>query len=105
MPEPLGNTVPIICYVDVNRSGNLLNRQSHTGIWIYVNNTPLVWYYKRQNTVESCSFGSEFVALRIATELVEALSYKLQCFIIPLYGPSKIFYDNKSVVKNVSVIT
>ena len=28
-----------------------------------------VWYFKRQNTVESSTFGSEFVALRTATEL------------------------------------
>ena len=51
MPEPLGNTFQIIFYVDSNHTENLLNRQSHSVILIYVDNTPLIWYSKRQNTV------------------------------------------------------
>ena len=52
---------------------NMANRGSHSGIIIYVNNLPIIWYSKRQNTVESSSFGSEFVALRVATEITDAL--------------------------------
>ena len=78
MPEALGKSVHIIFYVDVNRAGNLLNRRSNLGIFIYVNNTPVIWYSKIQNTVETSSFGSGFVALKIANELVEALRYKLR---------------------------
>ena len=37
---------------DVNQAGNTLNRRSHTGIIIYVNNVPIIWFGKRQNTVE-----------------------------------------------------
>ena len=105
MPEPLGNSVQIICYVDANHAGNLLNRRSHSGILIFVNNTPVIWYSKRQNTVECSSFGSEFVALRIAVEMVEGLRYKLRMFGVPLDGASNIFCDNKSVVTNSSVPT
>ena len=50
-------------------------------------------------------FGLEFVALRIATELVEALRYKLRCVGVRLDGPAIIFYDNNSVVTNTSVPT
>ena len=60
-------------------------------------------YSKRQNTVESSSFGSELVALRIATDMVEALRYKLRCFGIPIDGPATVLCDNKSVVMNSSV--
>ena len=94
-----------MCYVDVNHAVNILNRKSNQRILIYVNNTPVVWYYKRQNTLELPSFGSEFLAFRIATDLVEYLRYKLLCFGVPLDGPSNIFCDKKSVVKNVSMIT
>ena len=73
MPESLGKYVHIICYVDANHAGNLLNRNSHSGILIYVNNTPVIRYSKRQSMVETSSFGSYFGAFRIATELVEAL--------------------------------
>jgi hypothetical protein len=41
------------------------------------------------------------VALRVAAEMSIALRYnKLQMFGVPLQGPSNIFCDNESVVKN-----
>ena len=53
--------------------------------------------------MESSSFGSEFVALRIATELNEALRYKLRTFGVPIDGALVVFCNNKSVVTNSSV--
>lgn len=56
--------------------------------------------------MESSSFGSEFVALRIATtEMIEGLRYKLRMFGIPVDGPADVFCDNKSVVTNSTVPT
>ena len=43
--------------------------------------------------------------MRIATELVEALRYKLRCFGVRLDGPDSIFCDNNVVVTNASVPT
>jgi hypothetical protein len=54
----------------------------------------VIWYSKRQNTVESSSFGSEFIALRIAKELIVALRYKLRMFGVPVHGPANVFCDN-----------
>ena len=71
--EPLGGPVTVRVYVGVNYAGNLKNKRSHSGILIYVNNELIKFYSKRQNTVESSSFGSEFVALRIYTEMLESL--------------------------------
>ena len=101
--EPLGNPVRIRAYVDANHAGNMANRRSHSGIIIYINNSPVIWYSKRQNTVETSSFGSEYVALRICTEMIEALRYKLRTFGVPIDGPAEVFCDNKSVVTNSSV--
>ena len=56
IPEPRGLDVTIIDFVDANHAGNLANRRSHTGILIYVNNSPVLWYSKRQNTVETSFF-------------------------------------------------
>ena len=103
MPEPRGREVYLACYVDADHAGNLMTRRSHTGILLYINNTPVVWYSKRQNTVESSSFGSEFVALKIATEMVKALRYKLRMFGVPIDGSTDVFCDNKSVVTNSSI--
>ena len=60
---------------------------------------------KRQNTVEASSFGSEYIALRICAEKVEALRYKLRCFGVPIDGPRDIFCDNRSVLTNSIVPT
>ena len=78
-------------------------RRPHSGILIYTNNLLIKFYSKRQNTVESSSFGSESVALIIATEMVEKLRYKLRTFGISLEGPAEVYFDNKSVVTNSSV--
>jgi hypothetical protein len=87
MPTPLGKPVCISCFVDANHAGNVITRRSHTGILIYVQNAPIIWFSKRQNTVESSSFGSEFVALRIAKEMLVALRYKIRMFGVPIDGP------------------
>ena len=95
MPEPLGNPIVIAAYVYANHAGNLANRRSHTGVLVYVNNDLILWYSKCQNTVKSSSFGSEFVALRIATELIEALQYKLRMFGVPIEDSTNVYCDNK----------
>jgi hypothetical protein len=100
MPEPRGLEVDISVFVDADHAGNRVTRRSHTGIIIYCNLAPVIWYSKRQNTVETSTFGSEFIALKIAVELVEALRYKLRMFGVPLAGPARIFCDNESVVKS-----
>ena len=105
MPTPRGLGMRMTCYVDADHASNRVTRRSHSGILIYCQNTPIVWFSKRQNTVETSSFGSEFVALRIATELIQALRYKLRMFGVPIEGPTDIFCDNESVTKNASIPT
>jgi hypothetical protein len=67
-----------------------------------LNNAPIDWFSKKQNTVESSTFGSEFVAMRIAVEKIRALRYKLRMFGIPIEGPTSVLGDNESVVNSVS---
>ena len=62
--------------------------------------TPILCFFKRQNTVESSTLRSEFVALRIATELITSLWYKLRMFGIDIEGPANVFCDNDAVYKN-----
>ena len=64
---------------------------------------PILWYSKQQNTLESLTFGSEFVALCIAIEMNEALRIKLHMLGIPIDSPTNGFCDNESVVKNASI--
>ena len=73
MSEPRGSLVIISTFVHADHAGNVVTRRSHTGIIIFVPNAPIMWFLKRQNTVEAATFGSEFVALRIFKELIVAL--------------------------------
>ena len=90
MPTPWGRSVKIHCFVDSNHAGNVITRRSHTGILIFIQNAPILWYSKRQNTVETSTFGSEFVAMKTAKEMIVALRYKLRMFGIPIEGPANV---------------
>ena len=99
-PEARGNVVSTHCFVDADHAGNRVTRRSQSGILLFVNRAPVLWYSKRQNTVETSTFGSEFVAMRIAVELIEALRYKLRMFGVPIEGPTNVYCDNEAVTKN-----
>ncbi len=96
----MGRSVTTTCYVDADHAGCLETRRSHSGILIYVNRAPVVWFSKRQNTVESSTFGSEYIALKTAVDLIEALRYELRMFGTPIDDSTIVFCDNKAVVLN-----
>jgi hypothetical protein len=102
-PEPLGNYVSMYCFVDADHASDRATRKSHTGVLILLNRAPIIWYSKRQPGVETSTHGSEFMAMKIAVELIEALRYKMRMFRIPFEGPTSIFCDNNAVVLNSSV--
>ena len=86
------------CFVDADHAGCLATRRSHTGVVIFVNQVPILWFLKRQNTVESLTFGSEFVAMRIAIEMIEGLRYKLRMMGVDIDGPCNVFCNDNTVV-------
>jgi hypothetical protein len=102
MSPPRGNAATKHCFVDADLAGNTVTRRSQTGILIFVNRAPVIWYSKRQNTVEVSTFGSEITAMKNAIELIEALRYKLRMFGVPIDGVTNIFCDNEAVTKNCS---
>ena len=89
--------------MDAGHAGNVVDRKSQTGILIFVNRAPIIWHSKKQNTVETSTFGSELVSMKNAIELIEGLRYKLRMFGIPIEGPTNIFCDNEAVTKNCSI--
>ena len=40
--------------------------------------------------MEASTFGAEFCAMKIAVEMIEALTYKLHMFGVPIDGPANI---------------
>ena len=101
--EPLGEYVTVCIYVDAKHEENLENKSSHSRILIYVNNALIKLYSNRHNTFESSSFGSEWLASRKATKMVEALRSKLRKFGVNLEGSADSYCEKKSVVTKSSV--
>jgi hypothetical protein len=63
-PEPHGKPVVLCVFVHSDHAGDKITHRSCTGYIIYLNGAPIDWFLKKQNTIESSSFGSEFVALK-----------------------------------------
>ena len=97
-PEPLGNYVTLTHYVDANLMHDVATGRSVTGILHLVNKTPIEWYSKKQATVETATYGSEFVAARICVEQIIDLHNTLRYLGVPIREKSYMFGDNKSVV-------
>ena len=102
-PEPRGPEMQVNCFVDADHAGNRITRRSHTGVLIFCNKSPILWFSKRQNTVETSTFRSEFIALKIATEMIQGLRYKLRMMGVALDGPANVFCNNQSVVFNSTI--
>ncbi|CAJ1968489.1 unnamed protein product [Cylindrotheca closterium] len=103
MPTPLDKAVEFTMFVDASHAANVVTGQSRTGVLIFVNKAPIIWYSKKQNSVETSSFGSEFAALKTAVELLEGLRFKLRMMGVPIQGYCHTCVDNISIVKNSSV--
>lgn len=102
LPEPLGLPVRITAYVDADHAGNKVTRRSQTGYIIFVQSAPVIWFSKKQNTIEASTFGAELVALRLVAESLIALRHKLRSFGVRIDGPTDLYCDNRSVVDSVS---
>ena len=100
MPEPLGNYVTLTHYVDANLYHDMLTGKAVTGILHFANQTPIEWFSKKQSTVETATYGSEFVAARTCVEQCLDLRYTLRYLGVPLRGKSYMFGDNESVVNS-----
>ena len=89
--------------MDADHARDKVTCRSVTGILLCVQNTPMIWYTKRQKTVETSTYGSELVAARIATELVIEMRYKLRMLGVPLEETSLLIGDNMSVILNTTL--
>jgi len=65
-----------------------------------LNQFPIDWFSKKQNTVETATYGSEFVAARTATDQIVDLRNSLRYLGVPIRDKSHMFGDNESVVNS-----
>ena len=83
-PEPLGNYVTLTHYVGANLMDDVLTGRSVTGILHLLNQTPIDWYAKKQATVETATYGSEYVASRTCLEQVIDIRNTLRYLGVPI---------------------
>jgi hypothetical protein len=74
-----------------------------TGLLHFLNQTPIDWFSKRQSTVQSATYGTEFVAAKTGTEQAMDLRITLRYLGVPIKGPAYMFGDNESVVKSSTI--
>jgi hypothetical protein len=103
MPEALGKRVVLTTYVDANLMHDLITGRSVTAVLHLINKTPFEWYSKRQATVETATFGSEFVAARTAVDQIIDIRTSLRYLGVPVHAKTFMFGDNESVVKNATL--
>jgi hypothetical protein len=99
MPKPCGPSMTMRVFVDADHAGDLLTRCSRTGFIVFLNGALIYWSSKKK-TSETSTFGSEFVAMKQATEYILGLRYKLRMMGITVDEPSFVFGDNQSVLAN-----
>lgn len=99
-PVPKGHPVTLSHYVDANLYHDWVTGRSVSGILHFINATPIDWFSKRQSTVETATYGSEFVAARTCVEQIIDLRNTLRYLGVPIRGRSWMFGDNESVVNS-----
>ena len=103
MPEPRRQGFTMHAKVNADHASDTVMRCSRTGFLVYLNCVPVYWWSKKQNSVESLSFGSEFIVMKQCCEYVRGLRYKLRMMGISCDDPTFIYGDNQSVLANTTV--
>ena len=65
--------------------------------------TPDDWYSKKQATVETATYGAEFVAVKIATEQIMDIRQTLRHLGAPIAAKSFLFGEYRSVVPSATL--
>ena len=103
LPEPRGLGFTMRAKVDADHASDMITRHSRMGVLVYLNSAPIYWWSKKQNSVESSSFGSEFIAMKQCCEYVRGLRYKLRMMGILCDNPTFIYGDNQLVLANTTI--
>ena len=103
MLEPLGEAETTTTTMDGNSNHCFATGKSLTGCLHFVNKTLVDWYSKKQATVETATYGSEFVAAKTATEQIMDIRQTLRYLGGPIGAKSFLFGDYSSVVANATL--
>ena len=103
IPKPLGKHVQTTHYVDANLHHDLATGKAVTAALHFLNQTPIDAYTKRQSTVETATYESEFVAARTAVDQIIDIHTTLRYLGVPIRDKGYMFGDNRSVVTSSTI--
>ena len=103
MTEPLGKAVVTTTTMDANLNHCLATAKYSTGCLHSVNKTLVDWYSKKQTTLETATYVSEFVAAKTATEQIMDIRQTLRYLEAPIGSKSFLFGDSRSVVTSATL--
>ena len=103
MPEPRGLGFVMRAKVDADHASDTITRHSRMGFLVYLNCALIYWWRKKQNSMQSSSFGSEFIVMTQRCEYVRGLRYKLRMMGISCDDPTFIYGDKQSVLANFTI--
>ena len=104
MPEPRGQGFIMCAKINADHASDTITRHSRMGFLVYLSCALIYWWSKKQNSVESLSFGSEHIAMKQCCEYVCGLRYKLRMMGISCDDPMFIYGDNQSALANITVL-
>ena len=84
---PRYSYISIYLFVGANHAVNVVTRRSHTGIIMFIQNTPIICFSEKHNTVKADTFGIKLVVLRSFKDFIVLLRYELQMFGVIFGGP------------------
>jgi hypothetical protein len=103
-PVPLGKPVIHATFVDANLYHNLVDGKSVTGIMHIFNKTLMDWFSKKQVTIVTTAYGSEFIAAHTTMEqIIDLVCNVLRYLGVAVKGSTMMFGDNESVVNSTSI--
>lgn len=70
---------------------------------IFVRRTPVFFSSKRQDAIETSTYGAEFCAMISAVEGTIAIRYMLRCVGVKMVHSYVLLGDNPRVVRNASI--
>eukprot|EP00957_Ditylum_brightwellii_P029403 2222774-Ditylum_brightwellii.AAC.1 len=70
MPGLCEKSVMTNTFVDANLLHHIITGNSSTGMIHLLNKAPIDWFSKRHSTIETATYGSEFVPARTAVDQI-----------------------------------
>jgi hypothetical protein len=101
-PPPLGGFVTLTHNQDANLYHDNFTGHSVTGILHFMNKMPIDWYSKKQATIETATYGSEFISAQTCIDQIVDLRLTLRYLGVLIRDVSYMFGNNNTVIDSLT---